>query len=868
MERLPELDAQRTDGGEPAHPGPGREAGLVPREALVRAVGVAGVDEKHALQTDALHDREDDLVVDDPLLAAADRRGRDDAPEDVLARLARPEGARLEAADRADAAREVALEERQLVAVDAALAEEPVAQRAAAVEVVEAELRTEGARPHRERRVAEVRLGEGEDDVAPDRADVAGELEPLAAAEEVVLDDARVEEELVGRAEAGARAEGAGLRLLHVHHHLHAVVLAGAPGGDVDALEEAEALQRLAALAQLAGREELLLLEAHLAADHLVARLGVAGHLDAVHHHRLAALDLVGDVDPLLLRAHLGLGLDAGEGVAVLGEPLGQLLRILAQRARLEDLAGRDREPLEEGLRVRGRVLARHPHRADPVLVALVDLDRDVEAIVAPLDARLVDTHRDVAVVVVPGRQPLHVGAQHFLVEHARAGDEAEEPLLPRLHDAAELAGRERLVAFEADLDDLDRLVLLDLVEDVDLVLAHRLGRVGERGVEVALLDVELLPGLEALARLLGVEDGVGADLERALELLTLHLLVALDLDRAHEGTLLHPEDDLDPVLGEARHVRVHLVEEAHRVDGADVPVDGVLVEGLARLRAQVDPDGVLLDAQVAGDADARDRGLALRAERHLPGDERYGRQQGDPPPPCVPRHDRPPHDVMPWARPRDPEPNSWRAPPARRSVRPIAAARRSLWVATTSAAPCSWLSSSMSCWTSSPVAGSRLPVGSSASRSRGRWARARTTATRCCSPPESCPGRCASRSRSPTRSSSSVARARVAANGWRAIRLGSMTFSSAVKSPSRWWNWKTKPISRLRKTASSPSERANTSTPSKRTRPPVGWSSAPRRWRGVDLPTPESPTMAIRSPASTSRSSAASTCPTAAPST
>src|SRR6184192_4550494 len=95
MERLPELDAQRADGGEPAHPGPGREAGLVEREALIRAVGVAGVDEQHALQPDALYDREDDLVVHDPLLAAADRRGRDDAPEDVLARLARPEGARL-----------------------------------------------------------------------------------------------------------------------------------------------------------------------------------------------------------------------------------------------------------------------------------------------------------------------------------------------------------------------------------------------------------------------------------------------------------------------------------------------------------------------------------------------------------------------------------------------------------------------------------------------------------------------------------------------------------------------------------------------------------------------------------------------------
>src|SRR5207249_1016486 len=102
-------------------------ARLVDRDALVRAVGVAGVDEDDALQTDALHDREDDLVVEDRLLAAADGRGRDRAPEDVLARLARSERAGLEAADRADAAREVALEERQLVRVHPALAEEAVA---------------------------------------------------------------------------------------------------------------------------------------------------------------------------------------------------------------------------------------------------------------------------------------------------------------------------------------------------------------------------------------------------------------------------------------------------------------------------------------------------------------------------------------------------------------------------------------------------------------------------------------------------------------------------------------------------------------------------------------------------------------------
>src|SRR6266566_937001 len=51
VERLPELDAQRADGREPAHPGPRREAGLVPRDALVRAVSVAGVDEQHTLES-------------------------------------------------------------------------------------------------------------------------------------------------------------------------------------------------------------------------------------------------------------------------------------------------------------------------------------------------------------------------------------------------------------------------------------------------------------------------------------------------------------------------------------------------------------------------------------------------------------------------------------------------------------------------------------------------------------------------------------------------------------------------------------------------------------------------------------------------
>ena len=70
-----------------------------------------------------------------------------------------------------------------------------------------------------------------------------------------------------------------------------------------------------------------------------------------------------------------------------------------------------------------------------------------------------------------------------------------------------------------------------------------------------------------------------------------------------------------------------------------------------------------------------------------------------------------------------------------RRSQR---AASASSCVTRTSVVPWSrfiWKRSSITC---APVAESRLPVGSSAKRSLGSVAKARATATRCCSPPES----------------------------------------------------------------------------------------------------------------------------------
>src|SRR4029453_18358469 len=60
---------------------------------------------------------------------------------------------------------------------------------------------------------------------------------------------------------------------------------------------------------------------------------------------------------------------------------------------------------------------------------------------------------------------------------------------------------------------------------------------------------------------------------------------------------------------------------------------------------------------------------------------------------------------------------------------------------------------------------------------------------------------------------------------------------------------WNTKPIRPARSADSSRSDSAETSCPSIRTVPALGRSSVPSRFSTVDLPEPDGPTIATRSP-------------------
>src|SRR5262249_58101452 len=93
--------------------------------AIVRGKGVAGIDEHDAFHAQRFNDRENDLVIRNELLTAADRTAAEElaAGEGIV--LARPEGQDAVAAHRVDAAGEVALEQRQIAELTIA---EPVAE--------------------------------------------------------------------------------------------------------------------------------------------------------------------------------------------------------------------------------------------------------------------------------------------------------------------------------------------------------------------------------------------------------------------------------------------------------------------------------------------------------------------------------------------------------------------------------------------------------------------------------------------------------------------------------------------------------------------------------------------------------------------
>ena len=135
------------------------------------------------------------------------------------------------------------------------------------------------------------------------------------------------------------------------------------------------------------------------------------------------------------------------------------------------------------------------------------------------------------------------------------------------------------------------------------------------------------------------------------------------------------------------------------------------------------------------------------------------------------------------------------------------------------------------------PVSESSWPVGSSASRSAGRFASARAIATRCCSPPESSCGRCLARSPRPTSSSSSATRrSRSRGRPRRGAAAPRRSPRRTGSGSGRTSGTRTRRCGAARPRAAS-SSMPEICVPSTMTVPAVGSSRPPRRLSSVVLP-------------------------------
>ena len=146
-------------------------------------------------------------------------------------------------------------------------------------------------------------------------------------------------------------------------------------------------------------------------------------------------------------------------------------------------------------------------------------------------------------------------------------------------------------------------------------------------------------------------------------------------------------------------------------------------------------------------------------------------------------------------------------------------------------------------------VSSSTSPVGSSASTTEGSLARATARPARAASPPDRVDAGDATRSVSPTASSSSAMRSRSTRP---ASCCASRTLPATVRCSKRLPLWNSTPIIRARRAARARSGRRVIGAPAMRTWPPSGSSRPAMHASSVDFPDPEGPTTATVSPRST----------------
>ena len=451
--------------------------------------------------------------------------------------------------------------------------------------------------------IEDVRIQVAELEQLADARDLQRQRSGMPVTQQVVLRQLGLSEEVLAASEPETDLERTGELLLHRDFEQHLVVGGAALLVDLDAVEEAERGDAGLRGAHAGAAVEIAFGDAHLPADHLVARLVVADDLDLLDGDRLALLEHVGEIDQPLLGIDGRVRCDVRVCVALVLVDVEQPVHVVLQASLGETLAapgGDEGEQLFPGYQqVSGDV-----DLADVERLAFVDGhgDEDVALVRRQLDRGLAELHVDVALIEIQALEHDLVALECFLAIRPCAGEEGERPSLLREHGVLQLGVAEGAVADEADLLHRDLRMLVDLEDHVHFVVGKRDGLRRDLREEESLLDVLLLHLLRGLAHCFLVEDLERLHLDGVLEVVLRELLVALQLHFADRGLL-------------ADHHREHVPGEGG-LCGADVDLDVVeithpphrqqralhlfLVVGVSDLQRQRGADRVRLHAPVA----------------------------------------------------------------------------------------------------------------------------------------------------------------------------------------------------------------------------------------------------------------------------
>ena len=302
------------------------------------------------------------------------------------------------------------------------------------------------------------------------------QADKLAGAEDIGLRHRAGHHQFIHRGETGAEQQGAGRFFLHREIDVHLVGALGHRRGlDVHFLEILGAVDARLRQLDLRGVVIRALELPKFAPHHLIARLGVAGHVDAPDVDPPAGIHHDGERDGALVLVDLRHRAGVGERVALVAQPVGDRLGRLGQPLAREHLARLDADQLLQ-------LLARQQHLpveldlGDGVFLALRDVDGDVDIFLVGCDRNLrrLDGEIEVAAVLVVGLQGFQVRAQALLRVLVELGVPGQ-PAGRAQHELVEQLGfAEGLRADDIDGADLRHLVLGHDDADADAVAFQR----------------------------------------------------------------------------------------------------------------------------------------------------------------------------------------------------------------------------------------------------------------------------------------------------------------------------------------------------------------------------------------------------------